>query len=110
LSSLYLLFVLFLFVTRFASARDLQPLPLSTKMEATAAARRLAAVNRHLGGGSGEAAAGEATEQQQHSTSSSGALLLPPMIISPSAVSAAPRQVSFRADRLLDGQVRKGAI
>ena len=68
-------------------------------MDTTAAARRLAAVNRHLGGG--ETAGGEA---EQHSA----APMALPSTISPSAVSAA-RQ-AFRADRLLDGQVRREGV
>ena len=71
-------------------------------MDATAAARRLAAVNRHLGGG-GETAGGETTEQQ-HSTS-----MALPSVITPSAVSSAGRR-AFRADRLLDGQVRGSGL
>lgn len=69
-------------------------------MDATAAARRLAAVNRHLGGG-GEAAAAE--KEQQHSSSSAMALPRSACPIAPSAVAAGARP-AFRADRLLDGQ------
>lgn len=71
-------------------------------MDATAAARRLAAVNRHLGGG-GEA---EQQQQQQQHSATAPMALLPSTTIAPSAVSAA-RQAAFRADRLLDGQVRR---
>ena len=78
-------------------------------MDTTAAARRLAAVNRHLGGGgAGETAGGETTTTEQQHSATPMALLPPPppsTIISPSAVSAS--RPAFRADRLLDGQVRK---
>lgn len=74
------------------------PLSLFTTMDATAAARRLAAVNRHLGGGSEHGKDSMSSSSMVLSSSSSS----PP--IAPSAVAAGVRP-AFRADCLLDGQV-----
>jgi hypothetical protein len=73
-------------------------------MDASAAARRLAAVNRHLSSGGGGGEAGEAMTTTRNGEHSMALPRSSTTVISPSAVSAA--RPGFRADRLLDGQVR----